>query len=81
MQNDLSKTNELALYDLTELLQVAVNQVWPADDTRSERPPAYRLASRWARNRFSSASWSVAFCYTWRAGHTMPLLAAISPTR
>jgi hypothetical protein len=44
MQNDLSKPNELALYDLTELLQVAANQVWPADDSRSERPPAYRLA-------------------------------------
>jgi DNA-binding response OmpR family regulator len=44
MQNELDKTNEVAVYDLTELLQVAANQVWPANDLRPERPPAYRLA-------------------------------------
>lgn len=44
MQNDVSKSNELAVYDLTELLQVAANQVWPVSNAHPERPPAYRLA-------------------------------------
>jgi DNA-binding response OmpR family regulator len=39
-----SKTNEVAVYDLTELLQVAANQAWPVSENYPERPPAYRLA-------------------------------------
>jgi DNA-binding response OmpR family regulator len=36
--------NDIAVYDLTELLQVAANQVWPVNSAQPERPPAYRLA-------------------------------------
>jgi DNA-binding response OmpR family regulator len=39
-----NKSDELAVYDLTELLQVAAHQVWPVSNAQPERPPAYRLA-------------------------------------
>lgn len=44
MANELSRTDEAAVYSLTELLQVAANQVWPVSEALPGRPPAYRLA-------------------------------------
>jgi DNA-binding response OmpR family regulator len=44
MQNERSQTNDVSVYDLTALLQVAANQVWPVSSAHPERPPAYRLA-------------------------------------
>lgn len=44
MANELSRPDEAAIYSLTELLQVAANQIWPVSDAQPERPPAYRLA-------------------------------------
>jgi DNA-binding response OmpR family regulator len=44
MQTDRDETGDVAVYDLTELLQVAANQIWPVSNSQPERPPAYRLA-------------------------------------
>jgi DNA-binding response OmpR family regulator len=44
MQSERSQTSDVAVYDLSELMQVAANQVWPVSNLQPERPPAYRLA-------------------------------------
>jgi DNA-binding response OmpR family regulator len=44
MQADGGKTDDTAVYDLPELMQVAAHQVWPVSNSQPERPAAYRLA-------------------------------------
>jgi DNA-binding response OmpR family regulator len=44
MQNDAGKTDDVAVYDLLELMQVAAHQVWPVSNLQPDRPAAYRLA-------------------------------------
>lgn len=39
-----SKTNEIAVTDLTEFLQVAARQIWPINEDQPESPQSYHVA-------------------------------------